>query len=142
MGLRIHIFIILLMILFYPQSVYSQQQEQQRIEEILTRLEIGQQRLEKKIEQLQNDFNVYFDEIAADMNRFFIGTNHDGTIEIAGALNRKFKSFHQRMDEIESWLHAIIITVIIMFVTIIIQILIMLKKPKRAGTSRKIIIAQ
>lgn len=94
--------VFLILILFLPLSLWSQQTQQQTIEERLIRLEMGQQNLEKRLEDFRNDVNIRFSELRTDVNH-------------------RFESVDKRFDDLKFWLQLILGTVVAILGTMLIQ---------------------
>jgi hypothetical protein len=94
--------VFLILIIFLPVSLWSQQPEKQTIEERLIRFEAGQQNLEQRLEDFRSDVNTRFAELRTDMN--------------------------QRFDDFQFWLQIIFGAVIACLGAILIQWMIMWKR--------------
>lgn len=90
--------VILILIIFSPLSLWSQQPGKQTIEERLIRLEMGQQNLENRL----TDVNTRLSELRTDMN--------------------------QRFDDFKFWLQIIFGAVVACLGAILIQWMIMWKR--------------
>ena len=127
--------VLLILIIFLPLTLLSQQAEKPTIEEWLIRLENDQLKLEQRIEALHINFNSRLDEIKADMDHFFDGIDQQNSNKNFGSIDKWNKAIDQRMVGIKFWLHAIFAALVVLFSTVSAQCVIMLKKKDKISST-------